>query len=71
MPMDEIMRLGRFFSLIPEEQKMRILFDTMMVEGTQESVSFVTREEINDMAVGSVEAEGGCLKVRLKDYENA
>lgn len=71
MPRTEIMRLGMLFSLIPEEQKMQILFESMMVEGTQESVSFVTSKEINDMTVESVEAEGGCLKVWLKDYENA
>lgn len=67
----ETMRLGMFFYLIPEEQKMQILFEAMMVEGTQESISFVTRKEINDMTVESVAAEGDCLKVWLKDYENA
>lgn len=70
MPRKENMKLGEFFYLIPEEQKMRLLFGDLEVTGTQDSISSITSSEINGMTVCSVEAEDGCLKVWVKD-ENA
>lgn len=70
MPRKENMKLGEFFYLIPEEQKMRLLFLDLMVEGTQDSISCIANEEVNGMTVVKVEAEDGFLKVWVKD-ENA
>ena len=70
MPKKENMKLGEFFYLIPEEQKMRLLFLDMMVDGTQDSIACIANDEINNMTVINVEAEDGFLKVWVKD-ENA
>ena len=70
MPKKENMKLGEFFYLVPEEQNMRLLFDGLMVEGTQDAISTITNSEVNSMTVINVEAEDGYLKVWVKD-ENA
>lgn len=70
MPRKENMKLGEFFYLIPEEQKMRLMFLDLMVEGTQDSVSCIANEEVNSMTVINVGAEDDFLKVWVKD-ENA
>lgn len=70
MPKHENMPLGQFFYLIPEEQKMRIMFAGLMVEGTQDAVSTIANSDVNNMAVVNVEAEEGFLKVWVED-ENA
>ena len=70
MPKKENMKLGEFFYLIPEEQKMRLMFLDLMVEGTQDSISCIANAEVNNMRVINVEAESDFLKVWVKD-ENA
>lgn len=70
MPRKENMKLGEFFYLIPEEQNMRLLFSGLEVSGTQDSIACIANSEINSMVVINVEAEGGFLKVCVKD-ENA
>lgn len=67
MPRKENMKLGEFFYLIPEEQKMRLMFLDLMVEGTQDSISCIANEEVNSMTVINVEAEDGFLKVWVKE----
>ena len=67
MPKTENMKLGDFFYLIPEEQKMRLMFLDLMVEGTQDSISCLANAEVNGMTVINVEAEDGFLKVWVKD----
>lgn len=64
------MKLDDFYHLIPDEQKMRLLFLDLMVEGTQDSIACIANEEINNMTVINVEAEDNFLKVWVKD-ENA
>ena len=70
MPKKENMKLGEFFYLIPEEQKMRLLFLDLMVEGTQDSIACIANEDVNNMTVINVEAEDDFLKVWVKAYEN-
>ena len=67
MPRKEVMKLGEFFYLIPEEQKMRLMFLDLKVEGTQDSVSTLANEDVNNMIVSAVEAEDGFLEVWVKD----
>lgn len=67
MPRKENMKLGEFFYLIPEEQKMRLMFLDLMVEGTSDSIGCISNEEVNNMSVINVEAEDGFLKVWVKD----
>ena len=67
MPRKENMKLGEFVYLVPDEQKMRLMFLDLMVEGTQDSISCIANEEVNNMTVINVEAEDDFLKVWVKD----
>ena len=67
MPRKEALRLNEFLYLIPEEQKVRLLFCGLEVEGTQDAVSTIANNVVNNMIVINVEAEDGCLKVWVKD----
>lgn len=70
MPRTESLKLGEFWSLIPEEQNVRLMFAGLMVDGTQDAVSTLANSEVNAMTVVNVEAEDGWLKVWVED-ENA
>lgn len=70
MPKKENLKLGEFFYLVPEEQRMRVMFGGLMVEGTQDAVSTIANSDVNNMAVVNVEAADGFLKVWVED-ENA
>ena len=69
MPKKQTVRLGEFWSLIPEDQNVRLMFAGLMVEGTQDAVSTLANEEVNNMTVLNVEAEDGFLKVWVEDAE--
>lgn len=70
MPRKEPIKLNEFLFLVDEEQNVRLMFCDLFVEGTQEAVSCIANDEVNNMHVVNVAAEDGCLKVWVKDYED-
>lgn len=68
MPRKEPIKLNEFLFLVDEEQNVRLMFDGMFVDGTQEAISCIANSDVNNMHVVNVAAEDGCLKVWVKDY---
>lgn len=71
MSRKEPIKFNEFIALVPEEQPIRLTFDGLSVEGTQEAISCITNSHVNTMHVVEVSAEADVLKVWVKDYETA
>lgn len=62
------MTLEQFMRLVPETQEMQVCYDDIfIVHGTEESLGCMLGEDIYNVDVTEVEAEGEVLKVWVKE----
>lgn len=67
MPRKEALKFSEFLYHVDDEQKLMVLFCGLEVTGTQEAISCIANDDLNNMMVVGVGAEDDCLKVWVKD----